>query len=264
MLIGYRWLSPLIGLLLSLMTSAQAGVISIIIDDIGYNHRLGLKAIQLDANITLAILPDAPFAKPLSDIALQSGHEIMLHIPMQPTTPQTTHEPVVLNVNMDKIEVQAIVDHYLDAFPQARGINNHMGSLLTRHPGHMSWIMADLSEHPGTYFVDSRTHRNSIASKIASEYGIANTTRDIFLDAEPATPKAIRFQIQRMTKQLEKEGFVLAIGHPHAETLKALRQAIPKLLAAGHTIVPVSRYIELKESLPCPTCSSPSLRVVKN
>lgn len=262
--LNYRWRSLFIGLLLCPITPAYAGVIGLIIDDLGYNQRLGIEAIRLNPNITLSILPDAPFAKTLANTAIQSGREVMIHIPMQPSTPQTTHEPVVLSLDMGRSEIRSIINRYLSTFPDARGVNNHMGSLLTRHPGHMGWLMEELSEHPGTYFVDSRTHRSTIAGEIAAMHGIKNTTRDIFLDAKPGSIAAIRAQVRQMKKQLDETGFVLVIGHPHPNTLKVLRQAIPKLLAAGHTIVPVSLYIELKESQPCPTCSSPSLKVVKN
>jgi len=57
-----------------------------------------------------------------------------------------------------------------------------------------------------------------------------------------------------------KHGFALAIGHPKSATLAMLEAELPKLAAAGITLVPVSRIVALQEAhpLPWPEPSSPS------
>ena len=61
------------------------------------------------------------------------------------------------------------------------GVNNHMGSLLTRHPGHMQWLMNVIKENEYIY-VDSLTSTSSVAWEIAEKNKIPFLSRDIFLD----------------------------------------------------------------------------------
>lgn len=253
-------------LLLFSLLPAQAGVIGIIIDDIGYNYRAGLRSAALHPAVTLSVLPEAPFAKKLANKLSAGGHEVMLHLPMQAVFTKAPKETVVLTEDMQEFEFKAVIEDYLGNFPEVRGVNNHMGSLLTQKPEQMRWLMESLSAQSSLYFIDSRTHGKTVAAKLASEFTINNARRDIFLDHGTGAEDqaSIWIQIQRLHKQANRHGFALAIGHPHPDTLAVLAEALPWLESQGHTIVPISRYIQLKEERQCPECSSPSLKVVKS
>lgn len=242
----------------------SAGNIAVIIDDIGYNQFYGKAAVSLHPNIALSVLPDAPFASELADRAHDQGNEVMLHLPMQAASHTSHHQPGVLSVDMDETRFKEMVRKYLDQFPAISGVNNHMGSLLTRYRAHMSWLMEVITEYPGLFFVDSRTHHKTVAARVASEYFVLNTSRDVFLDSTPGNPDSIRQQLQRLLKTADEKGFALAIAHPYPETLRILKQFIPQLEGKGHQLIPISRFIELQDNELCPECSSPWLKVVKN
>jgi polysaccharide deacetylase 2 family uncharacterized protein YibQ len=250
-------------MLVVLIPASHAGVIAIIIDDIGYSYPAGLKAARLHPQITLSILPDAPEARRLAKKAAEMGRELMLHLPMQSTNAQPA-EPRVLSLDMGRAEFERTVLRFMHRFPEVSGVNNHMGSLLTRHPGHMGWLMETLQQRDNLFFVDSRTDKRTVAQRIAQEYHLQNTRRDVFLDDGEPGPAVIWGELKKLHHLARTRGFALAIGHPHATTLKVLQKGIPWLEAKGHTIVSVSRYIKAKESQPCPECSSPSLKLVKS
>lgn len=254
------------GLVLAFYTAASpAAVISIIIDDLGYDLRLGKAAIHLPSGVTLSVLPETPHAVALSQQATIHDHELMLHLPMQSVSKHGQHEAGTLTIDTLESEFKATVQHYLDTFPAFTGVNNHMGSLLTRHPGHMAWLMQSLAERKGLYFVDSRTTDKTIAATIANEYAIPHTSRNVFLDSTPHDEAYVRKQLARLAHHSRKYGQALAIGHPHPATIKVLKQMLPRLAAEGYEIVPVSRYIQLQEETPpWHVSSSPSPRVVKN
>lgn len=258
------WIALL--LLIAAITPAQAGVIGIIIDDIGYSYRSGQRAAALHPAITLSVLPEAPYAKRLSSELNTAGHELMLHLPMQAGFTKAATEPVVLREDMEESLFKTIIEDYLGEFPEVRGINNHMGSLLTQRADQMTWLMQVLSARSSLYFVDSRTHRKTIAAKVATEFEVTNTHRDIFLDHGTGAEdqEVVWRQIQRLQQRATRKGFALAIGHPHSSTLAVLQRALPWLESRGHTIVPISRYIKLKEERQCPECLSPLPKVVKN
>lgn len=246
------------------VSPANAGTIAIIIDDIGYSYSSGKQVANLHPGLTLSILPDTENAVQLSDYAQNKGREIMLHLPMQSTTGHHASEAATLNLDQSEGEFKASVYDYLSRFPGVSGVNNHMGSLLTRHPGHMGWLMETLNEYPSMYFVDSRTHAATVAAQVAREYAIPSSQRDVFLDNDKESRSAIRQQIRLLGKLATRNDFALGIGHPYRTTISVLREEIPRLLRQGHTIVPVSEYIALKETESCPECSSLLLLAARN
>jgi polysaccharide deacetylase 2 family uncharacterized protein YibQ len=265
----YIYQQPRIWLLVLLvsMPTSQAGVIAIIIDDIGYSYQSGLKSAAVHPNITLSILPDAPFSKQLAVELSSGGHELMLHLPMQTKLNKASaNEPVFLTEDMQEAEYKITVLNYLKEFPEVHGANNHMGSLLTQKPKQMKWLMEALLSRQSMYFVDSRTHKDTVAQRVASKFTVKNARRDVFLDHGKSgkTREGIWKQIRKLQHQANRTGFALAIGHPRSKTLAILQKALPWLESLGHTIVPISRYIQLRGSSQCPGCLSPLLKVVKN
>jgi polysaccharide deacetylase 2 family uncharacterized protein YibQ len=54
---------------------------------------------------------------------------------------------------------------------------------------------------------------------------------------------AIRKQIELAIRGAEEKGAAIAIGHPHKETLEALREMLPQLEARGVELVYVSEVL---------------------
>lgn len=235
-----------LALLCSFTLNANADtttIASIIIDDVGNNYAQGRDVIQLPETLTIAILPDTTFAKTLAKLASKYEKEIMLHLPMQ-AIEHHRHSPGTLDLHMTHQEFKDTLKRNLEAVPNIRGVNNHMGSLLTRHPGHMSWLMEELASRGDLYFIDSKTTSKSIADKIASEYSIPSMTRDYFLDPE-FKPEVIKHQFNQFIKRAKQRGYALAIAHPHPETIKFLKANLGQLKQNGIKLIPVSQLIQL-------------------
>jgi polysaccharide deacetylase 2 family uncharacterized protein YibQ len=222
------------------------GVISIIIDDIGYRLSDGEGMINLPAPLTFAVLPNAPKAKQLANLAHLHGKEVMLHMPMQSTLGDAA-EDGLLNVDMEEKDVIEALQQAFDKVPYAIGMNNHQGSLLTRHPGHMEWVMKEMLKG-GYFFVDSRTSQKSVAEKIAKEQGVPTIRRDVFLDHQVDTI-SIKAQFNRLIQLALKNGYAVGIAHPHAETLVVLREMLPQLDGLNIQIVPISKQIKSNRRL---------------
>jgi len=123
-----------------------------------------------------------------------------------------------------------------------------MGSLLTRHPGHMTWLMDELSRHGGLYFIDSKTTSKSIADKIAVEYKVPNLSRDYFLDPDHEKD-TLRRQFDRFIQKVNRRGFALAIAHPYPETIAFLKAHLDELTEQGITLIPVSELVRTANRL---------------
>jgi polysaccharide deacetylase 2 family uncharacterized protein YibQ len=240
-----RWRLLLLCLLLPLPAAADTArlppAISIIIDDIGHRLEPGQRAIGLPGPVACAFLPYAPYSAALADAARRGGKEALLHLPMQ-AADGTPLDPGAVTMDMDKSAFLDALRQNLAAVPHAVGVNNHMGSLLTRHPGHMTWLMQELKGRGNLFFVDSRTSDKTVAEQIAIEQGVPVLRRHVFLDHDP-TPAAVAAQFDRLLAQARRQGGAVAIGHPYASTLTLLEQRLPGLKAEGVELIPLREMI---------------------
>lgn len=133
------------------------------------------------------------------------------------------------------------------SIPHAIGINNHRGSLLTRHPGHMSWLMEEINERGNLFFIDSFTTHESIALDLAREHGVPAIRRDVFLDPDSAK-ETVEREFARLKSLALKRGFALGIGHPYPITLAFLERELPKLADEKIELISVSELVSLKTS----------------
>ncbi len=225
---------------------SQPAQISIIIDDMGGQLSAGLRALQLPGPITYAFLPHTPHSRHLANTAHHLNKEVILHLPMQAMGANKLG-PGGLTLNMSQTQFkQAFLDS-LKTIPHVVGINNHMGSLLTRHPGHMQWLMEEIKQQDNLYFIDSRTTHHTVANQLAREFKIPSRQRDIFLDDDPSLA-AITQQFELLLKKANKFGSAIGIGHPYENTLTILSQRIPQLKDQNIKLVPVSQLIYQKQT----------------
>ncbi len=230
-------------LLFATQASAQAVPrIAIIIDDLGYHLEAGRRAINLPGPIAYAILPGTPRGRSLAETAHAMGKEVLLHLPLQAVERDGVEEPGSVTLDMSHRKFQRTFATAINSVPFAIGVSSHRGSLLTRHPGHMEWLMAEIRARDGLFFVDSFTTSESVAMQLAAEVGVAAVRRDIFLDND-RTPDALAVEFQRLLKLARQQGIAVAIGHPYPETLEFLEQKLQELEDDGVELMPVSEIM---------------------
>lgn len=259
---------PLVALLCLLLVAAAGAQppirIAIIIDDLGNSQQLGRQAVDLPGALTYAVLPQRPYSREIARRAHAQGKEVMLHLPMQ-TIDGRLLGAGGLHLDMARQDFARQLQASLSAVPHVSGVNNHMGSLLTQHPGAMRWLMEDLQCFDGLYFVDSRTDVRSVARRYAQEAGLPNAQRDVFLDNEQDVDY-VRGQLRRLVETARQRGAAVGIGHPYPETLAVLAEELPLLAAQGIQLVPASRLVERQRnerlwhasSSPLPTAAKSS------
>ncbi len=219
-------------------------VIAIVIDDLGPTRGPTLKAIALPGPLTMAFLPYADDLPNLTGKARAAGHELMIHLPMEPIDLRHNNPgPQALLTTLTLPEVRARLDWALGRFEGYVGINNHMGSAFSTWEPGLAVVMQDLSEK-GLLFLDSRTIGNSEAESTALSFGVPAAGRDIFLDNEFEDPAAIWGQLRQVEQLALKRGHAIAIGHPHPATLQALAQWLPEVQARGFVLAPVSALVK--------------------
>ncbi len=233
-------------LLLLLLSSAALGDaprVAIIIDDLGYHLGNGERAIDLPGPVAMSVLPGAPQARTLARQAHAAGKEVLLHLPLQAYDDDARAEPVEIELDMSRARVGATFAQALEAVPHVVGINSHRGSLLTRHPGHMAWLMQEIAARERLFFVDSFTTHHSVAIQMAREGGVEAAKRDVFLDPD-RDPETVAREFERLKRLARQRGEAIGIGHPYPATLELLERELPRLAEDGFELVSVSEIVQ--------------------
>lgn len=219
--------------------------VAIIIDDIGYDLKLAEKFLSLDARITYAILPHSPHRHHISNAARLKGHEVMLHLPMEPTEyPEIDPGPGALLSSMTPDERIAVLKQNIDSVPFISGVNNHMGSKMTANSEQMNQVLS-IMKKKGLYYIDSVTTHKSHSQSSARLFQVPFARRDVFLDHDP-DPEAIRKQINRLVRIAELNGHAVGIGHPYEVTYEILAESLP-MLRDRVQLIPASEAVRLAD-----------------
>jgi polysaccharide deacetylase 2 family uncharacterized protein YibQ len=218
--------------------------VAIVIDDLGLDRARSARAAALPGPLTLAWLGYAEDVGRQAAAAREAGHEILLHMPMEPEG-RDDPGPGALLVRLPDADIRARVASALDRLPMAVGLNNHMGSRFTRDARAMRPMLEEIAAR-GLLFVDSRTSGGSIGAELATELGIAAAARDVFLDNE-RDALYVRRQLAELERVAGRRGSAIAIGHPHDATLEALAAWIPGMLERGLQLVPVSAVVRQRK-----------------
>lgn len=219
--------------------------ITIIIDDLGYALQAGRRAVNLPGPVVYAVLPQTPRGRILAELANASGKEVLLHLPLQSVDDEHAVEPGGITLDMSRKTFAEVLAQNLRAVPFVIGVNGHRGSLLTRHPGHMRWLMEEIGTRD-LLFVDSYTTHHSIALDIARETGVPATRRDVFLDSDPQPPSIAR-EFRRLKALARERGSAVGIGHPYTNTLDFLEKELPTLDRQGFRLVGIRQLLHRQQ-----------------
>lgn len=217
-------------------------MIALVIDDLGVNWRTTPKAINLPGPLTLSFMTYAKNLETLTSRARARGHELMLHVPMEPRDPTWDAGPNVLASDLRQEELARRLEWALGRFDGYVGINNHMGSKFTASLLGMAQVLAELKAR-GLLFLDSVTSGSSVATGLARRMGVAHATRDIFIDNEPEDAASIRRQLAKLEAVARRRGRAVGIGHPHDATLEILAEWLPEVERRGFVLVPISAIV---------------------
>ncbi|MFZ5791984.1 MAG: divergent polysaccharide deacetylase family protein [Pseudomonadota bacterium] len=217
-------------------------MIAIVIDDTGLDRANSARVIALPGPLTISFMTYAERLDQQSAAARAHGHELLLHVPMEPMDAALNAGPDVLRTDLSPDELRQRLDWDLGRLSGYVGINNHMGSKFSRWPDGMALVMQALRAR-GLLFLDSRTIADSVGAKEAAAYGVPHADRDVFLDNDQ-NPGAVAAMLAELERIARKRGFAVGIGHPHPGTIEALEKWLPTLAQRGFVLVPLSAIVK--------------------
>jgi polysaccharide deacetylase 2 family uncharacterized protein YibQ len=216
--------------------------VAILIDDLGWDLKAAQTLLALEAPLSFAILPNAPYRMLIAKEAQHRGRDVLLHLPMEPYGyPDVDPGQPVLLSTMTTQELTTQIGAALQALPTAVGVNNHMGSKLTENREAMRVVMQQMKLY-NLFFLDSRTTQHSLAYQVAREIGVPTAQRQVFLDHETDITE-IHQQLRRLATLAHEQGSAIGIGHPYPETVRVLQATLPAIRQEGIDIVPVSHLV---------------------
>tara|TARA_B100001057_G_scaffold246629_1_gene246934 strand:+ start:22235 stop:23254 length:1020 start_codon:yes stop_codon:yes gene_type:complete len=217
--------------------------IAIVLDDMGLNKNIANEVFELGGPLTLSYLSYAPNLIEQTTIASSKGHELMLHLPMEPLGDQDPG-PGALLVDMKNMELNQRLNLALEKFPNFIGINNHMGSRFTSNSKLMEFLISSLKKR-GYLFLDSVTTSGSVALKMGRRLSAPVVARDIFLD-DVDSEKEVKLRLAQTELIAKKTGTAIAIGHPRKATLRVLKDWMHDLQQKKIQLVPLSAIAQIR------------------
>ena len=215
-------------------------LIAIVIDDVGLDRPHSKRAWELPGPLTMSFLPYAKDLREQAKAARAHGQELMLHLPMEPSG-RADPGPNALLVSLTDAELKQRVTTALDSFDGYVGVNNHMGSRFTAFKPGMETVLRQFKAR-GLLFLDSRTTPNSVGDQLAQELGVPSVARNVFLDDDESLD-AVRRRLAETEAVARRQGFAVAIGHPHEATIQALADWLPTVAAKGFVLAPLSAVL---------------------
>jgi len=218
----------------------RSGKIAIVLDDFGSMSNLVERFCALPQTLTLAVLPNEGQVKTIIDLARHNGHEILVHLPMEPQDyPAKNPGKNAIFAHQDSTEIRALVRATLRKVPGAVGLNNHMGSRATADTRIMEQVLLEVKKHD-LLFLDSRTTPASVAYDMARSMAIPAARRDLFIDPIDHI-KIVQEKLWQLAELAVRNGQAIGIGHDREQTLLALETMMPRLEARGFRFVSISK-----------------------
>lgn len=218
--------------------------IAFIIDDIGAYNIGAYELKKLGIPITASVLPDSPHAMEEAKWLSKYNLKSLIHLPMQPKKDLNNYpdNQKVVTMRSSLSEIKDLIKRARKIVPDAKGINNHQGSLITSDENMMKKILSVIKSE-GMYFVDSKTDFDSLAWRTARDMSVKTAVRDVFLDHTRSYEHSM-FQIRRLVGIAKKTGKGIAIGHPFDTTFSAIADSLDYIRSSGVEIVFVNQLIK--------------------
>ena len=195
--------------------------IVILIDDVSTKAQKD-KILNIGYTVNMAFLPPTKIHKDSAIIA-QNLPFHMIHFPMQASSAFKGEEIDTLKITDSYETIEKRVKQLRAWYPNAIYTNNHTGSVFTENEEAVDKLFRALKKY-NFIFVDSRTSAKSVIKKYAAKYNMPYIVRNTFIDND-RDYKSIQSQLKKAIELAKKQGYAIAIGHPHEITLKVLKES---------------------------------------
>ena len=218
--------------------------IAVVLSGLGLSSAATEAAIkQLPGAITLSFTPYSRRLNEWVALARVHGHEVMLDLPMEPTSyPDDDPGPQALLTALSIAQNMKRLDWALGRATGYVGVVPAMGSRFTASREHIAPVLERIKAR-GLLFLDNRASEGSVAGKIAEGMALPSAVNDRFLDLAQASRVAVDARLVQIERIARTEGHAVAIGHPYPVTIERLRAWTADLDSRGFALAPISALV---------------------
>jgi hypothetical protein len=213
--------------------------IAIVLGGMGLNAQLTRQAIEdLPGAVTLAFAPYGEAIQKLADEARAGGHEIMLHLPMEPFNyPQVDPGPKTLRAGPEAGGNPDSLAWLMSRFAGYAGVVNYMGARLGGDEAALRPVLAEIGKR-GLVYLDDGSSARSLVQALGGELGLP-VRRAQVIDTG-ATFDEIRRSLAMLEEQAHRSGFAIGAGTGLPVTIDAVQSWARDLAERGVVLVPAS------------------------
>ncbi|UCI08427.1 divergent polysaccharide deacetylase family protein [Mesorhizobium sp. B1-1-8] len=194
---------------------------------------------KLPAEVTLAFAPQGNSIGRWMQAARQSGHEIVLQIPLEP------FDYPNVNPGRNTLTVAASPDENLKSLHWAlsrttnyTGVMNYMGARFSADATAMGPLMAELGKR-GLAYVDDGSSARSLAPDLALKDGVPFVAGDTAIDAVQDRGEILK-KLDSLEATARAKGSAVGIGSAFDLTVDTVTSWIAEAKKRGIEIVPIS------------------------
>jgi hypothetical protein len=223
--------------------------IAVVLTGLGLSDGATEAAIErLPAAVTLSFSPYARDLERWIALARARGHEVMLDLPMEPTTfPNDDPGPQALLISLSPQANLDRLDWVLGRGSAYVGIAGSMGSRFTASRDAIEPILREVKER-GLLFLDRRTTEESLVAALAEEIGLPHAVNNRSVDERQASRVAIDARLAQIERIALTDGAAVAMAQPYPVTLERLAEWTAELTARGFAVAPISAVASLKKA----------------
>jgi polysaccharide deacetylase 2 family uncharacterized protein YibQ len=207
---------------------------------------LGISAIgtsdalaKLPGPVTLAFAPYGADLDRLAARARESGHELLLQVPMEPFDypdndpgPQTLLTSLSAGQNVDRL-------HWLMSRLQGYvGLANYMGGRFTASEPALAPILREAAKR-GLIYVEDGTSPRSLAGQIAGANNLPYAKADLTIDAVPSASE-IDHALARLDKTARERGVAVGVANALPASIERIANWAKAAESRGILLVPIS------------------------
>jgi uncharacterized protein len=220
--------------------------IALVIGGLGLNDQTTMGAItKLPGEVSLAFAPYGANLKAQAARARESGHEILLQMPMEPLDyAQNDPGPRTLTTDAGSARNLERLRWAMSRASGFVGVENFLGARFTADEAALTPVLKEIAER-GLVFVDDGSSARSIASLVGASLDLPMRRADVVIDAVPE-PAMIDKALQRLEALARENGSASASGSALPITIERLSHWTEGLGQRGIDLVPITSTLRLK------------------
>ena len=223
----------------TVLRSAKPKIV-LVIGGMGINAKLTNQAIrELPGHITFAFAPYGRGLQGMINKARQRGHEVILHLPMEPFGyPGINPGPKTLLASAEPQDNLKNLKWLMSRFSGYSGVTNYMGAKFTADGGALLPVFSQLKSRGLVYFDDS-SNGTTLTESIARAANLPNRTADISINADQSFT-AIQQALGDLETLARKKGLAIGTATGLAAPIDAVEAWSRDLEDRGILLVPLS------------------------